>query len=67
MRSSRFLSDDIYEGGLTRYLVYPISFLQYKYVSLLVLSFMAAIQLCVALAVFAGLFGLPSELAMSPV
>ena len=34
---SRFLSDDIYEGGLTRYLVYPLSFLQYKYVSLLVL------------------------------
>lgn len=59
---ARFLSDDIYEGGLTRYLVYPISFLQYKYVSLLVFSFISALQLLIAIGVFAAFFGIPPEI-----
>lgn len=60
-----FLSTDIYEGGLTRYLVYPLSFLQYKYVSLLALSFVSAVQLVLALAVFALAFGVPAETHLS--
>jgi ABC-2 type transport system permease protein len=63
----RFLSDDIYEGGLTRYLVYPLSFLQYKYVSLLVLSFVSVCQLGIALLVFGAAFGFPPEIHLSAV
>jgi ABC-2 type transport system permease protein len=63
---NRFISEDIYEGGLTRYLVYPLSFLQYKYVSQLALSFIAALQLLLALCVFAALFGIPPEIQLTP-
>ncbi len=58
---NRAISDDIYEGGLTRYLVYPLSFLEYKYLSLLATSCVAAVQIGLALGIFGALYGFPAE------
>jgi ABC-2 type transport system permease protein len=55
------VSDDIYDGGLTRYLVYPVSFLQYKYISHLAFALIATLQLLVAFGAFVWLVGTPPE------
>lgn len=55
------VSDDIYDGGLTRYLVYPVSFLQYKYVAHLAFALVSAFQLVAAFGAFVWLIGAPAE------
>lgn len=57
-----FFSVDIYEGSLSRYLIYPLSFYGYKYVSQLSYVIMAMLQLSLALAVFLVWFGMPDDL-----
>lgn len=55
------ISIDIYEGGLTRYLLYPLSFLQYKYVSFLGQQVSMLFQLLLGLAVALMIWGLPAD------
>ena len=43
-----YLSQDIYDGGLTRYLLYPLSFFGFKYVVHLTQQFLGIFQLLIA-------------------
>ncbi len=55
-----FLSAEIYEGTLTRYLVYPMPLFRYKYVAHLATSSVFAVQLLSVLGIFLLLFGMPA-------
>jgi ABC-2 type transport system permease protein len=59
---NRFISDEIYEGGLTRFLVYPLPFLGYKYLTQLASALLGVLQLGIGLAIFAWTVGFPPEL-----
>ena len=61
-----FLSGEIYDGTLTRYLIYPISVLGYKYVAHLSAAGLFLLQLLLALGAFALLVGLPPDRTLSP-
>lgn len=43
-----YISQEIYDGGLTRYLLYPLSFLGYKYITHFSQQLLAIIQLILA-------------------
>ena len=47
-----FFSPEIYDGSLTRYLVYPVPYFGYKYLSYLALSTVALLQLVIMTALF---------------
>lgn len=53
------VATEIYEGTLNRYLIYPVSFFYYKYVTHIAQTTIFTLQFFVALAVFIGLFGMP--------
>ena len=55
------ISDDIYQGGLTRYLLYPLSFLQYKYVGFFGQQLTGFLQLGVGFGIAAMIWGLPAD------
>ena len=48
---------EIYDGSLTRYLIYPLSFFGFKFVTYLAFSFLCFLQLLAALAVYYFVFG----------
>ncbi|HKK69604.1 MAG TPA: ABC-2 family transporter protein [Candidatus Krumholzibacteria bacterium] len=54
-----FLSNEIYDGTLTRYLVYPVPLFGYKYVLHLAVSTIALVQLFLALGVYVSWRGVP--------
>jgi ABC-2 type transport system permease protein len=56
-----FMSTEIYEGSLTRYLVYPVSFFIYKFAAYLAKASVAMFQMLFMLIVFAATFGLPED------
>lgn len=56
-----YISRDIYEGGLTRYLLYPVSFLGYKYVTHIAQTLIGIFQFTVALATLTMIMGLPAD------
>ncbi len=53
------ISSEIYEGTLTRYLVYPVAFFRFKYVSALAQSLVFAGQMAVVVGTFLLIFGVP--------
>lgn len=59
------ISREIYQGELSRYLVYPIPFFLYKFICHLAHSFMYFIQLICAIVFFVIVFGLPSEIIIT--
>jgi ABC-2 type transport system permease protein len=59
------VANDIYEGSLNRYLVYPVSFFGYKYMGYLAQALISIAQLSLALVAFLWIFGIPGELSMS--
>jgi ABC-2 type transport system permease protein len=59
------ISVEIYEGTLTRYLIYPVSFFAYKVMSHLASGVFSWIQLLVTVAVFLALFGVPADSHLS--
>lgn len=61
-----FLFSEIYEGSLTRYLVYPVDFFAYKYIQHLAISFLAILQLLLVLGLFAWWAGIPEGMAVTP-
>ena len=63
-QSMDFMAREIYEGTLTRYLIYPLSFFHYKYVAQLAYSFIATLQLILMLGFFTSFFGLPKDLPL---
>jgi ABC-2 type transport system permease protein len=52
-----FLSREIYDGTLNRYLIYPISFFHYKTLSYLTYSLFYAAQLIIIYFLFQAIFG----------
>jgi len=66
LQEMNFISPEIYDGSLTRYLLYPLSYLQYKYAETLAHAAVSALRLLVTLGIFALLFGLPSETPITP-
>ena len=56
-----YLSQDIYDGGLTRYLLYPVSFLGYKFVTHIAQQLLGIFQLLIAFGALALLMGLPPD------
>jgi len=59
------IAQDIYEGTLTRYLIYPISFLGMKFVQHSALSIFFLFQLFLVSVVFWIGFGIPSDVNLS--
>jgi ABC-2 type transport system permease protein len=59
------ISLDIYEGGLTKYLVYPISFFAYKFCAQMAENLVRLVQLLVGLSFFLILFSVPTESYLS--
>jgi ABC-2 type transport system permease protein len=55
------ISVDIYDGSLTRYLVYPISFFIYKFFTQVAESLIRLIQLLIGVTAFIIAFGIPVE------
>ena len=60
-----FVAQDIYDGGLNRYLVYPVSFFTYKLMGQLALTLTSGIQFVICLGGFFVFFGLPAEIHLS--
>jgi ABC-2 type transport system permease protein len=56
-----YISQDIYDGSLTRYLLYPLSFFAYKYVTHLTQQLLGFIQFLLAFSCLTLVIGLPSE------
>ena len=53
------ISGEIYDGTLTRFLLYPVSFFRFKYVSSMAQSLVFAGQMAVAAAAFLFFLGIP--------
>jgi len=58
---------EIYDGSLTRYLIYPVNYFLYKIMQYLAHSLIYSIQLVTALLLFVVLFGLPPEITLSAI
>jgi ABC-2 type transport system permease protein len=54
------LSNEIYDGSLTRYLLYPISIFTYRFIGTIARALISLVQLAIGVGGFALLFGLPS-------
>jgi ABC-2 type transport system permease protein len=59
------ISGEIYDGTLTRFLIYPIAFFRFKFVSSLAQSMVYAGQMAVLIAIFLAVFGIPSAFRFS--
>jgi ABC-2 type transport system permease protein len=57
-----YIAQEIYDGGLTRYLLYPLHFLGYKYVTHITQQLLSLFQLTIAFLVLRLILGLPEEL-----
>lgn len=60
------IAHEIYDGSLTRYLIYPISFFKYKYTQYLANTVIFFLQLILGIILFALLFGIPSDILFTP-
>lgn len=60
-----FLSTEIYDGTLTRYLVYPVPLFGYKYVLHLAVSTIALVQMVIVLGGYLTFVGVPEPFAVS--
>lgn len=58
-----YMSADIYDGSLNRYLVFPVSFFGYKFAAHLATASIALLQFTLTLGLFAMVFGLPESSA----
>jgi ABC-2 type transport system permease protein len=59
------VSEEIYGGGLNKYLVYPASFLSFKYATSLANSLIALGQLVIIMVGVVYYFGVPPEIPMT--
>lgn len=56
---------EIYDGSLTRYLIYPVNFFQYKLSQYFAHSVVYLIQMGIALTAFFLIFGMPEDMSFS--
>jgi ABC-2 type transport system permease protein len=61
-----FLSWEVYDGSLTRYLVYPVSYFPYQYTVAIASSTIAVIQLLLVLGIYVIFRDFPPDLAVTP-
>lgn len=61
-----YLAGEIYDGSLTRYLLYPLSFLIYKYITHWAHELVQLIQFIFAFLIFQWWVGMPEGTAISP-
>ena len=59
-----FISGEIYDGGLTRFLIYPVSYFRLKYLGQLAQTTIFFFQLAVTLMIFLALFRNPYSLSL---
>lgn len=57
-----FMSGEIYDGGLTRYLLYPVSYFRVKYMAKLAQSTIYLAQMALVLSLFLATFRTPFEM-----
>jgi ABC-2 type transport system permease protein len=62
-----FMSNEIYDGSLTRYLVYPVPYFVYKFAAYFAKSSVALFQMLFMLTAFVALVGLPEGTEVSSV
>ena len=55
------ISQEIYDGSLNRYLIYPVSFTLFKYITNQATIFIFFLQFLLALGAYLFLFGLPAD------
>lgn len=60
-----YVSEDIYGGGLTKYLLYPVSFLGFKFITHFTQQILATVQLLVSFSILWMIFGKPEDLSLS--
>lgn len=55
------INQDIYTGGLNKFIIYPINYFEYKWIQQITQSFSKLLQLFVAIAIYALLIKMPVE------
>lgn len=60
-----FISQEIYDGTLSRYLVYPMGFFPYKFITFIAESGITAVQFLAAIGFYLACFGAPDGIAPS--
>ncbi|MBK6313308.1 MAG: ABC-2 family transporter protein [Blastocatellia bacterium] len=60
------ISTDIYEGGLTRYLLYPSSYFTFKYAEHVGTLIPATVQLVIFSVLYGGIVGIPPDVNLTP-
>lgn len=61
-----YVSQDIYDGGLTRYLLYPLPFLGFKFITHFSQQILFILQLLLAFALLAALLSVPIDVDLTP-
>ncbi len=61
-----YISQEIYDGGLTRYLLYPVSFMGYKFVTHIAQQLLGIFQFAIAYGILFGVLGLPADQSITP-
>jgi ABC-2 type transport system permease protein len=56
---------EIYDGSLTRYIIYPVNFFQYKLIQYLANSLVYTVQMVVVILLFTLIFGVPEDVTFS--
>jgi ABC-2 type transport system permease protein len=59
-----FLSTEIYDGGLSRYLVYPINVFTYKYIERIAVAVVGSAQLALVLGIYLTLRDVPAPFSI---
>ena len=60
------MAREIYDGSLTRYIVYPVSFFGYKWAQNCAALTIFAVQMVAAIAIFIAIFGMPADVRVTP-
>ncbi len=64
-QSMHFMSEDIYQGGLTKFLIWPLNFVHYKLIAHLSFAVFTITQLMLALVCLYMLWGTPAGMPIS--
>jgi ABC-2 type transport system permease protein len=62
--SINFIFPDIYDGGLNKYLIYPVSYLKFKLIAHFARTTYYFFQLILVLSLFTLIFGLPHQIIL---
>lgn len=60
------ISGEIYEGALTRYLIYPVSYFRFKLTTCAAYTVVFITQFCIVMMIFALAFGIPEPFHIAP-